>query len=63
MGNLNPLFFIYKKIRKGPGHAAIAKAVDTTGEPNRTTKVYVYSVDNFTLVNIFRSIRSTCTPI
>lgn len=52
IGNLNPFF------SKGPGTVALDKAVEMTGK-----KVYVYNTDNFTFVNCFRSLRSTCKTI
>jgi hypothetical protein len=52
MGILNPFF------KKGPGIAALNKAAEMAG-----TKVYVYNVDNFTFVNLFRSLRATCNAM
>lgn len=52
MGDLNPFF------GKGSGIAALNKAAEMAG-----TKVYVYSAENFAFVNLFRSLRSTCSVI
>lgn len=49
MGNLNPFF------GRGLDITALNKAAEISG-----TKVYVYSIDNMTLVNTFRSLRSVC---
>lgn len=47
--NINPFF------GKGPGTTALSKAAEMSG-----TKVYVYSIDNLTLVHTFRSLHSVC---
>lgn len=51
-GTINPFF------GKGPGIVALNKAAEMAG-----TKVYVYSATDFSFVNSFRSLRSTCSNI